>query len=134
MRSLFHAAAAFALMASPALAQGPTANAAAPDPAKSVAVDEAYLGRCQAAVSKELCACVITVADATIADPDERKVFYDFMMGDVEKAKAARADFTPERNMSLNKSLQRADILLGDQCDKLKPAPKEPAGDAPAPK
>ena len=126
MRSHFlAAAAALVISASPALAQGPSATA--PDPAQSKAVDEAYLGRCQSATSKELCSCVVIVADANIADPAERQVFYDFMMGDVDKAKAARSAFEPERNMKFNIALQRADVMLGEQCDRLKPKPAEGA-------
>lgn len=123
MRQFRFAAAAFALplallVAGPALAQGPEAG---PDPARQREVDEAYRGRCEVAAPKELCSCVIAVADSQIEDPVERGVFFDFMMGDIDKAKTTRSMFPPEKNMKFNAKLQRADVMLGDQCDRLKP-------------
>lgn len=137
MRSLrILAAAAFVAAAAPAFAQGPAAKdneGATADPAQQRAIDESYRGRCEAKVSRELCACVIAVADSQIADPTERQIFYDFMMGDVDKAKASRAAFAPEKNMRFNIALQKADVMLGDRCDKLKPKePEAPEGQAPA--
>lgn len=131
MRKLILFAAALVLGAGPAFAQGPGGGeATAPsDPAQLKAVDDAYRGRCEAKVTKELCSCVIAVAGSNLVDSDERQVFYDFMMGDVDKAKTARGTFPPEKNMRFNLALQKADVMLGDQCDKLKPQPKEaPAG------
>ncbi|MDR4305739.1 hypothetical protein IHQ68_03760 [Chelatococcus sambhunathii] len=140
MRSLrILAAAAFVAAAAPAFAQGPAQDPAKADdgatasPAQQRAIDESYRGRCEAKVPRELCACVIAVADSQIADPTERQIFYDFMMGDVDKAKASRAAFAPEKNMRFNIALQKADVMLGDRCDKLKPKePEAPEGKAPA--
>lgn len=136
MRSLtILAAAAVLATTAGAFAQGADDAPKAPDPAQSKAIDEAYRTRCEAKVPKELCACVIGVADAEIADPVERAVFFDYMMGDVDKAKAARALFSPRKNMTFGAALQKADLQLGAKCDRLKPQPKEPAaGDAGAPK
>lgn len=136
MRSLtILAAAALLATTAGAFAQGAAEDDApkAPDPAQSKAIDEAYRARCEAKVSKELCACVITVADAEIADPGARQVYFDYMMGDVEKAKAARALFSPRKNMELGAAMQKADVQLGEKCDRLK-AQQQPAGDAGAPK
>lgn len=124
-------AAAMLLAAAPAFAQGPGGGEAATpsDPAQLKQIDEAYRGRCEPNAPKELCSCVIAVAGANLVDAAERQVFYDFMMGDVDKAKTARGMFSPQKNMTFNLALQKADVMLGDQCDKLKPQPKEaPAG------
>lgn len=132
-------AAALVAAAAPAFAQGKAADSAkddqgaTADPAQQRAIDESYRGRCEAKVPRELCSCVIAVADSQIGDPTERQIFYDFMMGDVEKAKAARGAFAPGMNMRFNLALQKADVMLGDQCDKLKPkAPEAPEGQSPA--
>lgn len=126
------AAAGFLVMSSQAFAQGPSGGGPEQpaDPAQSKAADEAYLGRCGPKASPELCACVVAVANAQINDIAERQVFYDFMMGDVDKAKTARSMFSPDKNMKFNIKLQKADTMLGDNCDKLKP--QQPA-EAPKP-
>lgn len=130
MRSFSVLAAAILLgAAAPAFAQGPAAEAPTADPAQQRAVDEAYRGRCEAKAPKELCLCVISVADTQLAEPDERQVFYDFMMGDVDKAQTARAMFGDRKKIKFNVSLQKADVMLGERCDRLKPQPK----DQPAP-
>lgn len=135
MRSLtFLALAAMLVTSGGAVAQAPDEAPKAPDPAQSRAVDEAYRARCEAKVSKELCACVIGVGDAEIVDPQERAVFFDYMMGDVDKAKAVRAQFSPRKSMEFGVQLQKADAMLGQQCDRLKPPePAQPTGEA-APK
>jgi len=128
--TLLAAAFAFGVCGS-ALAQGPGGDEGAPpsDPAQLKAVDDAYRGRCDASAPKELCSCVIAVAGTNLVDAAERAVFYDFMMGDIDKAKTARGMFSPQKNMRFNIALQKADVMLGDQCDKLKPQPKdEPQG------
>lgn len=135
MRSLTLLA-ALLVAAGPAFAQGPNDDEAVTpsDPAQLKSIDDAYRGRCEANVPKELCSCVIAVAGTQIVDAAERQVFYDFMMGDVDKAKTARGMFSPKKNMKFNIVLQKADVMLGDQCDKLKPQPKEaPAGQPAAP-
>jgi hypothetical protein len=96
------------------------------DPAKTKAIDEAYRGQCEAKAPKALCACVIEVAGVNVNDPVERQVFFDYMMGEVDKAKATRAMFSPDQNMKFNIALQKADTMLGSECDKLKPK-AEPA-------
>jgi hypothetical protein len=119
------AAIVFASSIGVAFAQGPSSGPQTPaDPVKSRALDEDYRGRCEAKVSKELCACVVATANVHINDLEERKVFFDYMMGDVEKAKAERALFTPQRNMTFNIALQKAESMLGQQCDKLQPKGK----------
>lgn len=126
MRSFGILAAAVLLgAAAPAFAQGPAADAPTADPALQRSVDEAYRGRCEANAPKELCLCVISVADAQLAEPDERQVFYDFMMGDVDKAQTARALFADRKKIKFNVALQKADVMLGDRCDRLKPQPKD---------
>ena len=126
---LLMAAAAVALSGS-AFAQGKASPPEQPaDPAQSRALNEGYLARCQVNASAELCGCVVAVAGSQINDLAERQIFYDFMMGDVDKAKTARSMFSPNKNMQFNIKLQKADVLLGDQCDRLKPKPNEqPAG------
>jgi hypothetical protein len=104
------------------------------DPAESAKVDSAYTAACTAKVSKELCGCVVQVANLHINDVAERQVFYDYMMGDVDKAKAQRAMFPPEKSRVFNVALQKADTMLKDACDRYKPAaPAQPAGAAPKP-
>lgn len=49
------------------------------DPAESAKVDGAYTAACTAKVSKELCGCVVQVANLHINDVAERQVFYDYM-------------------------------------------------------
>lgn len=110
------AAAGLSLAAGSVVAQGP-----APDPASGPAVDDAYRARCEAKAPKELCACVIQVANTDLGQPSDRQIFFDFMMGDVDKAKAARDAYELERKQKLNFALQRADVRLGEQCDRLKP-------------
>lgn len=124
------AVAAVVALSGSAFAQGPASPPEQPaDPAQSRALDEAYLARCQTGSPAELCGCVVSVADTQINDLAERQVFYDFMMGDVDKAKTARGMFSPNKNMQFNLKLQKADVMLGDQCDRLKPKPNEqPAG------
>lgn len=129
-------AAALALgLAAPAFAQGPGGDEATQpsDPAQLKAIDDGYRGRCEPNAPKELCSCVIAVAGANLVDAAERQVFYDFMMGDLDKAKTARGMFAPQKNMRFNLSLQKADVMLGEQCDKLKPQPKEEPQGQPAP-
>lgn len=139
MRSLMilAAAALIAAASSSAFAQEPADDDAPKpiDPAQSQAIDSAYRTRCEASVPKELCTCVIGVANSQIAQPSERQIFFDYMMGDVEKAKSARANFSPRKSMEFGAALQKSDLLLGQQCDRFKPQPKEqPAGGAAAPK
>lgn len=119
--------AAFVAMTGSAFAQGAGKEPApAADQAQQMAVDTAYVGRCEAKTTKEICGCVVAVADSQFGDPTERGIFYDFMMGEVEKAKGARASLDPQQNMKFNIALQKADLLLGERCDKLKPkAPEE---------
>lgn len=95
------------------------------DPVQSQAIDDAYRGRCEPKAPRELCSCVISVANVQINDLAERQVFFDFMMGDLDKAKTARGMFSPDKNMKFNIKLQKADVMLGDQCDRLKPKPNE---------
>lgn len=136
MRFQILAAAAIAVASSSvALAQGPGGGEAVQpsDPAELKALDDAYRGRCEPNAPKELCSCVIAVAGANLVDTAERQVFYDFMMGDVEKAKTARGMFPDTKKIRFNVSLQKADVMLGEQCDRLKPQPKEAPAGAPAP-
>lgn len=123
------AAAWLAASLSAASAQGaPALNVQKPaDPAASVEVDGKYTAACSAKVSKELCACVVTVANINVNDVAERQVFYDYMMGDIDKAKAERAMFTPEKARVFNVALQKADTMLGEQCDKFREKPAEGA-------
>jgi hypothetical protein len=125
MRSLHRLMAAAIVLSSTAAVAQQAAPEQPADAAQQKAVDEAYLGRCQAAASKDLCACVVAVADSQIDDPTERQVFFDFMMGDVDKAKTARALFGPQKNAQFNAKLQKADVMLGERCDRLKPQPKQ---------
>jgi hypothetical protein len=115
------AAAAVLALAGGAQAQEREAPAKAADPTQQEAIDGGYRQRCVANAPAPLCECVIEVAETEIKDPTERQVFFDFMMGDVDKAKTARALLSPAQNAQLNGKLQRADILLGQRCDKLKP-------------
>lgn len=123
------AAALFAGVAGAAFAQGApvAATPQAADPAESAKVDGAYTAACTAKVPKELCACVVTVANIHVNDVAERQVFYDYMMGEVDKAKAERAMFPPEKARVFNVALQKADTMLGEQCDKFREAPKDGA-------
>lgn len=123
------AAAVLACAATAALAQGaPSAGSQTPaDPAQSKAVDEKYTAACTAKVSKELCGCVVSVANIHVNDVAERQVFYDYMMGEVDKAKAQRAMFTPEKARTFNVALQKADTMLGEQCEKFREKPKDAA-------
>jgi hypothetical protein len=118
---LLTAAAVLCLSGQAFAQQGDAAAPAAPTDAAQKAIDDAYLGRCQANAPKALCDCVVQVAGSEIDDPAERQVFFDFMMGDVDKAKTARGMFSPQKNSAFNAKLQRADMMLGDRCDKLKP-------------
>lgn len=134
MRTIRLAAAAALIIGSAgsAAAQG-TPSATVPqaaDAGQSAQVDAAYTAACTAKVSKELCACVVSVANIHVNDIAERQVFYDYMMGEVEKAKAQRAMFPPEKSRVFNVALQKADTMLGEQCEKFREAPK----DAGAPK
>ena len=122
-------AAAAVVAAGPGFAQGTEAGV---DPAKSREVDDAYRGRCEASAPKELCSCVIAVADSQIDDPVERGVFFDFMMGEVDKAKTTRGMFPPEKNSKFNIKLQKADVMLGSECDRLKPEQPDQAEQQPA--
>ncbi|WP_020180766.1 hypothetical protein [Methylopila sp. M107] len=128
MRSfLLAATAVFIAGAGPTFAQGPEAAPAAADQARQVAVDTEYVGRCEAKAPKELCGCVVRVADSQFGDPDERAIFYNFMMGDVEKAHTGRDGLDAKQKSQFNVALQKADLLLGEQCDRLKPkAPETP--------
>jgi len=130
----FGLTAALLLAASGAFAQGaPSASQQQPaDPAESAKVDGAYTTACTAKVSKELCGCVVQVANLHINDVAERQVFYDYMMGDVDKAKAQRAMFPPEKSRVFNVALQKADSMLKDACDRYKTAPA-PTNTAPKP-
>lgn len=124
------AAAAFAaFLTGSAFAQGaPSAAPQTPaDPQASAAVDASYKSACEAKVSKELCGCVIGVANVHVNDVAERQVFYDYMMGEVDKAKAQRAMFPPEKARTFNVALQKADTMLGDQCEKFREKPKAEA-------
>lgn len=114
--ALVLAAAGMSVAVGPAFSQGPAA-----DPASGPAVDDAYRAKCEAKAPKELCACVIQVANADMNQPSDRQIFFDFMMGEVDKAKAARDAYELERKQKLNFALQRADVRLGEQCDRLKP-------------
>lgn len=109
------AAVAALLAAAPAaFAQG------APDPAALAAVDATYAKACAARVSSELCGCVIGVASVHLADVEERQAFYEYMMGEVDKAKARRATFTLDKAGAFNVALQKADVMLRDHCDAIK--------------
>ena len=123
------AAAAFAASIGMASAQGtPPIHAEQPaDPVQSAEVDGKYTAACTAKVAKELCACVVAVANIHVNDVAERQVFYDYMMGDIDKAQAERAMFPPEKTRTFNVALQKADTLLGEQCDKVKDMAKPDA-------
>ncbi|GLK80065.1 hypothetical protein [Methylopila turkensis] len=125
----FAALALLACAASAALAQGaPSAEGPqrAANPEQSAEIDAKYVAACSAKVPKELCGCVVGVANVHINDIAERQVFYDYMMGEVDKAKAQRAMFSPEKSRTFNVALQKADSLLGQECDKFKPKDAAP--------
>ncbi|MFD1332957.1 hypothetical protein ACFQ4O_13205 [Methylopila musalis] len=100
--------------ATAAFAQG------APEATDVASVDATYGKACAERVSKELCGCVIGVANVHLGDVAERQVFYEYMMGQVEQAKARRAAFAPEKAIAFNMALQKADVMLRDRCDAIK--------------
>lgn len=132
MRTQLVIAAALVSLAAPAFAQTPSADAVPAGPMDSKQVDQAYIAECSPKASPELCSCLVAVADFHINDVAERKIFYSYTVGDFEKARADRALFEPERNMKFNIALQKAETMVHQQCDKLRPAQQAPA--APAPK
>jgi hypothetical protein len=117
---MFYVAATSLVIAQGAPSTSPVTPA---DPKESAAVDATYKTKCEAKSPAPLCACVIAVTNIHINDIVEKQVFYDYMMGDVDRAKAQRAMFTPEKSRLFNVALQKADTTLGDQCDKFKPKP-----------
>jgi hypothetical protein len=125
MRFHILAAAAALLVAGlgQASAQGTMSGPEQPaDPVQSKQVDESYRAACEPKASKELCACLIGAANVQINDPAERMIFYYYTTGEVEKARTQRATFPPDKNMKFNVALQKAETLVHDQCDKLRPA------------
>lgn len=100
-------------------------------PMSAKAADDAYLAQCEPKASKALCGCLVSVADSTINDPEERQIFFAYTVGDFERARSQRALFEAEKNMKFNIALQKAERLVHDQCDKLRP--QTPPAAAPQP-
>jgi len=84
-------------------------------------VDDAYLAQCTPQATKEFCGCIVSVADLQIKDPTERMIFYAYPVGEFEKAREQRAVLPAEQNMKFNVVLQRAEVMVHDRCDKLRP-------------
>ncbi|GLK69407.1 hypothetical protein [Hansschlegelia plantiphila] len=131
MRRLILAATAASFIAAipSAYAQGNDGAGQAPDPAQSKAIDEAYIAACSPKAPKELCSCLVAVADMHINDVTERQIFYAYTVGDYETARSQRAAIDPDRNMKFNIALQNAETMVHNECDKFRPrtpAPQKP--------
>ena len=120
LSSLALAAASLAVTLSAASAQD-VQGAAPSAPPVGKQIDEGYLTACNPVAPKELCSCIVAVANAQIQDPAERQIFYFYSTGDVERARSQRAAFAPDVNMKFNVALQQAETMVHNQCDRLRP-------------
>ena len=130
MRRLVSAAALVAMFAAPTAgyAQGNNSGPEQPaDPAQSKSVDEAYIAACSPKAPKELCTCLVAVADMHINNVTERQIFYAYTVGDYETARSQRAMIDPERNVKFNIALQKAETMVHSECDKFRPQTPVPA-------